>query len=238
MEQSTHTSHELLLKKKKRRRRKRILIVLAVLICFLAAGGGALLFRQRSLRASQETVRIEAGEGETITYARIDTIVGNEIEVSLLKEASDGSEKEEQTEAGTQTPDMETPEGNGPASELSGEDMPDGSGTAPEGGMPDGSGFAPGGDMPDGSGFMPDDSGFAPGGDMPDEAGFPPEGNQTDRASYVETGEMREWQIPVGTDVITTLGVDTTFSRLSAGDVIAVLTEADTDNILKIWIVQ
>lgn len=226
MEQSTHTSHELLLKKKKRRRRKRLLIVLAVLICFLAAGGSALLFRQRSLRASQETVRIEAGEGETITYARIDTIVGNEIEVSLLKEASDGSEKEEQAEAGTQTPDMEPPEGNGPASELSEEDMSDGSGTAPEGGMPDG------------SGFMPDDSGFAPGGDMPDEAGFPPEGNQTDRASYVETGEMREWQIPVGTDVITTLGVDTTFSRLSAGDVIAVLTEADTDNILKIWIVQ
>ena len=51
-------------------------------------------------------------------------------------------------------------------------------------------------------------------------------------------GGTKTWQIPVGTDVITTLGVSTTFSRLSAGDVIAVLTEAGTDNILKIWIVQ
>ncbi|HJA92424.1 MAG TPA: hypothetical protein H9717_04810 [Candidatus Eisenbergiella merdipullorum] len=57
-------------------------------------------------------------------------------------------------------------------------------------------------------------------------------------AAYTETGETGSWQIPVGTDVITSLGVTTTFSRLSAGDVIAVLTEAGTDNILKIWIVQ
>lgn len=38
--------------------------------------------------------------------------------------------------------------------------------------------------------------------------------------------------------MITSLGVTTTFSRLSAGDVIAVLTEEGTDNILKIWIVE
>ena len=92
-----------------------------------------------------------------------------------------------------------------------------------EGGMPD-SGTAEGG-TPDGGLPQQDASGFAAGG-------------QSGRSAYTETGETKSWQIPVGTDVITSLGVTTTFSRLSAGNVIAVLTEEGTDNILKIWIVE
>ena len=81
-------------------------------------------------------------------------------------------------------------------------------------------GMAAGGGMPEGM-------------EMPDAAEEPGDGRTAEAG-----GETKTWQIPVGTDVITTLGVSTTFSRLSAGDVIAVLTEAGTDNILKIWIVQ
>lgn len=92
-----------------------------------------------------------------------------------------------------------------------------------EGGLPD-SGTAEGG-TPDGGLPQQDASGFAAGG-------------QSGRSAYTETGGTKSWQIPVGTDVITSLGVTTTFSRLSAGDVIAVLTEEGTDNILKIWIVE
>lgn len=223
MENNAHTSRELLLIKKKRRRRKKMLIFLTVLLCFLAASGGGFLLWQRSQRAAQEAVQITAGENEEITYARITTIVGNEIETALLE----GTAAEQTGTAGTQTvDDAMTSEGTAE------EGMPDG-GTA-EGEMPGGmseggisdSGRAEGG-MPDG---MPQQngSGFVAGG----------AGDQTGRSTYTETGETKSWQIPVGTDVITSLGVTTTFSRLSAGDVIAVLTEAGTDNILKIWIVE
>lgn len=223
MENNAHTSRELLLIKKKRRRRKKMLIFLTVLLCLLAIAGGGFLLWQRSQRAAQEAVQITAGENEEITYARISTIVGNEIEAALLE----GAAAEQTGTAGTQTvDDAMTSEGTAE------EGMPDG-GTA-EGEMPGGmseggisdSGRAEGG-MPDG---MPQQngSGFAAGG----------AGDQTGRSTYTETGETKSWQIPVGTDVITSLGVTTTFSRLSAGDVIAVLTEAGTDNILKIWIVE
>ena len=223
MENNAHTSRELLLIKKKRRRRKKMLIFLTVLLCLLAIAGGGFLLWQRSQRAAQEAVQITAGENEEITYARISTIVGNEIETALLE----GTAPEQTGTAGTQTvDDAMTSEGTAE------EGMPDG-GTA-EGEMPGGmseggisdSGRAEGG-MPDG---MPQQngSGFVAGG----------AGDQTGRSTYTETGETKSWQIPVGTDVITSLGVTTTFSRLSAGDVIAVLTEAGTDNILKIWIVE
>lgn len=223
MENNAHTSRELLLIKKKRRRRKKMLIFLTVLLCLLAIAGGGFLLWQRSQRAAQEAVQITAGENEEITYARITTIVGNEIETALLE----GADPEQTGTAGTQTvDDAMTSEGTAE------EGMPDG-GTA-EGEMPGGmseggisdSGRAEGG-MPDG---MPQQngSGFVAGG----------AGDQTGRSTYTETGETKSWQIPVGTDVITSLGVTTTFSRLSAGDVIAVLTEAGTDNILKIWIVE
>ena len=50
--------------------------------------------------------------------------------------------------------------------------------------------------------------------------------------------ETRSFEIPAGTQVITKLGVETTFSRLSAGNIIALLLEKGTDNILKIWVVS
>ena len=86
-------------------------------------------------------------------------------------------------------------------------------------------------------------------GDMPD--GFPGSGNSGmnsgvngsrnsagSAAAYTETGEAKSFEIPAGTQVITKLGVETTFSRLSVGNIIALLLEEGTDNILKIWIVS
>ena len=233
MENNAHTSRELLLIKKKRQRRKKMLIFLTVLLCLLAIAGGGFLLWQRSQRAAQEAVQITAGENEEITYARISTIVGNEIEAALLE----GAAAEQTGTAGTQTADDAASENNVTSADgemtsegTAEEGMSDG-GTAggemqggmSEGGMPD-SGTAEGG-TPDGGLPQQDASGFAAGG-------------QSGRSAYTETGETKSWQIPVGTDVITSLGVTTTFSRLSAGDVIAVLTEEGTDNILKIWIVE
>lgn len=209
MENTPLTSRELLLLKQKRRRRKRLLILLAVLLLCLAAGGGGFFLWMRSRRAVQETVQITAGEQEEITYARIDTIVGNEMETTLLD-----ASVAEQMEAGA----AEMAAGGEAEGMAAGGGMPEGM-EMPEGGMPEGMEM-PGGGMPEGM-------------EMPDAAEEPGDGRTAEAG-----GETKTWQIPVGTDVITTLGVSTTFSRLSAGDVIAVLTEAGTDNILKIWIVQ
>ena len=220
MENTPLTSRELLLLKQKRRRRKRLLILLAVLLLCLAAGGGGFFLWMRSRRAVQETVQITAGEQEEITYARIDTIVGNEMETTLLD-----ASVAEQMEAGA----AEMAAGGEAEGMAAGGGMPEGM-EMPEGGMPEGMEM-PGGGMPEGM-EMPG-GGMPEGMEMPDAAEEPGDGRTAEAG-----GETKTWQIPVGTDVITTLGVSTTFSRLSAGDVIAVLTEAGTDNILKIWIVQ
>jgi hypothetical protein len=54
------------------------------------------------------------------------------------------------------------------------------------------------------------------------------------------TGSTETWLIPVGTDVVTKLGTTTSFSRLATGDYIRILVqdEPDSQDILKIWIVN
>ncbi len=63
-------------------------------------------------------------------------------------------------------------------------------------------------------------------------------GNELTGTKTPESGGSVTLQIPVGTPVMTRLGVETTFSRISAGNNLTVLVEAGTDNILKIWITQ
>jgi uncharacterized protein YpmB len=55
-----------------------------------------------------------------------------------------------------------------------------------------------------------------------------------------ETDNSETWLIPVGTDVVTKLGTTTSFSRLASGDYIRILVqnESDSQDILKIWIVN
>lgn len=57
-------------------------------------------------------------------------------------------------------------------------------------------------------------------------------------SSYVSTGENAQYQIPVGTTVITKLGTSATFTSLSSGNIIAVALESGTDVIDKIWVVE
>jgi hypothetical protein len=60
----------------------------------------------------------------------------------------------------------------------------------------------------------------------------------SDQQAFTETGETAEYEIPVGTDVTTRLGSTTTFSKLSSGDVVGIILEDGTDNILRIKIVE
>lgn len=224
----------------KKKSRKKVLAA-AACISFVTVAGGFFFWQKGNVDASEGAVVIAAGENEEIIYAQIDSIVGNDIDVSIMKETT-------QAEAETQVKDTQEAAKNktggvsGASPEKTEGDMPDG---MPRGMLEDTPDGMPQGMLGDTLDGMP--QGIA--GDMPD--GFPGNGNGSmsggvkgsrnnagSASAYTETGEVRSFEIPVGTQVITKLGVETTFSRLSAGNIIALLLEKGTDNILKIWVVS
>ena len=271
--------------KRKKRKRKRRIFAIILSLCIVAMGMAGLFFWKQS-KAEDITAEIVAGEGEELQYARINNIVGNEIEVSLLlpeEENMQPTEAEEETFVGGQEA-QEKNETNGSLETVSdnsavlngissnelqvsgniepgAEEGESGKDTFTDPEFQEGTfqedtsqdsvlqngapqdissrGSAPRGSAPRGSapqGSAPQGSSFQEGAMQGAAASSGPGGESI--ASYTETGESASYQIPVGTDVITQLGVTTTFSRLAAGDVIALLLEEGTDNILKIWIVQ
>jgi len=90
-----------------------------------------------------------------------------------------------------------------------------------------------GGGMPDMEGEAPE--GFD--GEMPDMEGMP-EGGMMPPFGQEKEEKKASYQIPVGTDIITTLGATTTFSHLEEGDTIAILMEENSEAILKIWMIM
>lgn len=56
--------------------------------------------------------------------------------------------------------------------------------------------------------------------------------------TLTDSGETKEYEIPVGTTVTTKLGTETTFARLNEGNRIALLLEKGTDVIKAVWIVD
>ncbi|WP_270495751.1 hypothetical protein [Eisenbergiella porci] len=213
------------------------ILAAAACIGLLAAAGGFFFWQKSNADAAEGAVVIEAGENGEIIYAQIDNIVGNDIDVSIMEETASGSGNTGQNVSGQNAVEP----GNG-GQEISGRengawDMPDG---MPQGMPADMSDGTPQG-MPDGAGVM---------GDVGDEGGNSTRnstrnstkgstGNNAGSVSaFTDTGETRSFEIPAGTQVITKLGVETTFSRLSAGNIIALLLEKGTNNILKIWVVS
>ena len=202
--------------------------VLAAAACIgvLAAAGGFFFWQKSNADAAEGAVVIEAGENGEIIYAQIDNIVGNDIDVSIMAETASGSGN-----AGQNVSGQNAVEPGNAGQEISGRengawDMPDG--------MPQG---MPGGYPADGAGVMGD--GGDEGGNSTRNSTKSSTGNNAGSVSaFIDTGETRSFEIPAGTQVITKLGVETTFSRLSAGNIIALLLEKGTDNILKIWVVS
>ena len=72
----------------------------------------------------------------------------------------------------------------------------------------------------------------APGGMQ----GGPQGTGSSSEEQYTDTGETKTYEIPVGTDVITKMGMTTTFSRISAENTLALVVKKDTDNIVRIYI--
>lgn len=219
-------------KKCKNRKKKRITIAV---VSLLAIGGVWYGFWGRNLLTSenQNQVEIIAGAGEEIIFAQLTNVNGNEITYTIA-EKSEEIDALDPIEGGNR-------QGGGPR----GEEMPNMDESFAQGEMPDmGEGFM--------QGEMPDmDESFMQGGMANLDGGFMVEGGPTfgsnattngftyNGTTYNLTEETNTTYIPVGTDVTTKLGAVTTFSRLAAGDNVAlvVTTEGEEQTILEIYII-
>lgn len=237
-EAANRAAAELQERKKRRKKRNRILMILAVILI------GAGIFGYRKYQAYQEAqAEAEADvlaleDGEELTYGEITQVIGNDITVAVVVEDSSSSE-----DVNAKAPaDHDRTDGDGGANISDTQNAPSGDApsdalTTTDGNMPSGAG-APSG-MPDGNaGSMPSGMPSGTGNGQTAAGGTPGGMPQMNRVTYTETGETREYEIPVGTDVTTMLGSTTTFAKLKTGNVIGIVTQAGTDNILRIKIIQ
>ena len=232
-----------------KKRKKRIIITLIVIVIIaIASFAGYKIYKAKKDAENSEAI-VQVTDDQELVYAEITKIAGNNITVTLLEEqdsatvaGSDGAESSapqmgeaEDTASEKSSEDAaiaedSSDEGSSESGEVGSNDLQK-SGKGGKGGPQ--SGEAPSGDMP--SGEMPSGGNdMASGGQMPSAES----GESTNVVTYVETETGVEYQIPVGTSVITKLGTSATFSSLSTGDVIAIALEKGTDIIDKVWIIQ
>ena len=223
---------ERLAKEAKRQKTKKIKVIIGVIV--LLAVIGVIWYvgwgRKLDAQTAATTVKIEKGVGQTVVYAKIAEINGNEITYAVAVEVEEESADRETFHAEAQRESMTMP------------DM----GEMPKmGEMPNMGEMPSRGEMPN-MGEMPDMSQMQGGGRGQREQGGNKANNATvadrftyDGAIYRVGDETVTAYIPVGTDVTTKLGTVTTFSRLAAEDYVALVMEKDGDEeiIMAVYIV-
>lgn len=201
---------------KKKNKKVAFFAVLIAVVLVVTAVVGVKIYQKNKVSAAAAN-EITVGEGQELVYAKITSIAGNDMEVSILKEAEGKGFPFGDKSSG------ERPEK--PSGDKSGKESGDSSGERPE--MPSGD-FQPG-EMP---------SGGSPSGEKSSGDGSDSKKPERSAKQFVETGETAEFEIPVGTEVITKLGTTVTFSSLSTGDTIAIAVESGKNIIDKIWVVE
>ena len=214
---------------------KRCRKVLAVFLgmCLVLSGCS-----KKTEETTNDISSVKLKSNQEIVACKITAIYGNEIEYTVVKEqsASDSNSKKGRMPSASGAPDM-----NG--------------GSSQGGGAPD----MNGGEMPQGGGAPDTNGGNSQSGEAADMNGessqFEDRRNSSsdkksdsskssDKSSkkiYTLTDETGSTTIPVGTDVITSLGKTTTFSRLSNGDIIKMIMEKDSSGekvVVGVWIVS
>lgn len=210
-------------KRRKNRRKKRL--TLAVLLA-IAAGGIWYFFWGRKLSEDRETtVKIEKAAGQEIVYARLDSVKGNEIAYTT---AEAGNTQEKTAEA--QSVQGEMPEAQSVQSGMP--EMRNAGGG--ERHSEDTNGKSSGAEVSSGDRRQQVQGGsgavLQSGEGAVFFGGSGKDGFTYDGVTYGLTGETGTALIPVGTAVITRLGAETTFSRLQAGDYVALVTEGNGDD--------
>lgn len=210
----------------------RIMTVLLLVMCLLASGCS---------KAEEENTNdidsVKLKSNQEIVTCKITAIYGNEIEYTIAKEQSVSDAKKDKMPSSSGAPDMkggDMPSSSG-APDMKGGDMPSSSG-APD--MNNGNNDNSAGGPPDMGGDSKNSSLDSSGENKSDKS---KSSKNSDKKVYTLTDETDSTTIPVGTDVITSLGKTTTFSRLSNGDIIKMIMEKDSSGekvVVGVWIVS
>lgn len=210
----------------------RKMTVLLLVICLLVSGCS---------KAEEENTNdidsVKLKSNQEIVTCKITAIYGNEIEYTIAKEQSVSDTKKDKMPSSSGAPDMkggDMPSSSG-APDMKGGDMPSSSG-APD--MNNGNNDNSAGGPPDMGGDSKNSSSDSSGENKSDKS---KSSKNSDKKVYTLTDETGSTTIPVGTDVITSLGKTTTFSRLSNGDIIKMIMEKDSSGekvVVGVWIVS
>lgn len=210
----------------------RKMTVLLLVMCLLASGCSK---AEEGNTNDIDSVKLKSNQ--EIVTCKITAIYGNEIEYTVAKEQSVSDTKKDKMPSSSGAPDMkggDMPSSSG-APDMKGRDMPSSSG-APD--MNNGNNDNSAGGPPDMGGDSKNSSSDSSGENKSDKS---KSSKNSDKKVYTLTDETGSTTIPVGTDVITSLGKTTTFSRLSNGDIIKMIMEKDSSGekvVVGVWIVS
>ena len=197
--------------------------IVVILILFMAAGAGVYCWYLPQTHAADENNEPALEEGQEYAYAKITSILGNEMTfVELEAQAVDFNDLREKDGANENASGAKRDMAGQREERVSDGDMQN---IPAAGAMPANSAAARAGR----SGVQK-----TPAQDKTDYT-------QAAVMTYSETDVTGQIQIPVGTEVETKLGTITTFSRLSNGDIIKMLLQKDdtgSNELMKIWIVE
>ena len=183
---------------------------------------------------------VKLKSNQKIVIGKITEIAGNEMTYTILKKASAKSSSSDQSKNSNSgnAPDQNgngndsSNAGNTPDQSSSSNDSSN-SGNASDQGSNDN-------DSSNGSGGMPAIQNGSSKSKSTSKSKSNTNSKKKSMTMYTSTNKSATMTIPVGTDVITSLGNKTTFSRLSNGDVIKMIVETDQDGnkvIVGIWMV-
>ena len=183
---------------------------------------------------------VKLKSSQKIVIGKITEIAGNEMTYTILKKASAKSSSSDQSKNSNSgnAPDQNgngndsSNAGNTPDQSSSSNDSSN-SGNASDQGSNDN-------DSSNGSGGMPAMQNGSSKSKSASKSKSNTNSKKKSMTMYTSTNKSATMTIPVGTDVITSLGNKTTFSRLSNGDVIKMIVETDQDGnkvIVGIWMV-
>lgn len=183
---------------------------------------------------------VKLKSNQKIVIGKITEIAGNEMTYTILKKVSAKSSSSDQSKNSNSgnAPDQNgngndsSNAGNTPDQSSSSNDSSN-SGNASDQGSNDN-------DSSNGSGGMPAMQNGSSKSKSTSKSKSNTNSKKKGMTMYTSTNKSATMTIPVGTDVITSLGNKTTFSRLSNGDVIKMIVETDQDRnkvIVGIWMV-
>lgn len=197
--------------------------IVVIFILFMAAGAGVYCWYLPQTHAADENNEPALEEGQEYAYAKITSILGNEMTyVELEAQTVDFNDLREKDGANENASGAKRDMAGQREERVSDGDMQN---IPAAGAMPANSAAARAGR----SGVQK-----TPAQDKTDYT-------QAAVMTYSETDVTGQIQIPVGTEVETKLGTVTTFSRLSNGDIIKMLLQKDdtgSNELMKIWIVE